>query len=83
MNDLDTGVHPRAGRLQIPRSRGAASGFLLLLLGVWGALIPFIGPYFNFAYTPSCAYSDRWVCPLAPPLNRLPIPVTAGEMSVP
>jgi hypothetical protein len=52
MNDLDTGVHPRAGRLQIPRSRGAASGFLLLLLGVWGALIPFIGPYFNFAYTP-------------------------------
>jgi hypothetical protein len=28
------------------------SGFLLILLGVWGALIPFIGPYFDFAFTP-------------------------------
>ena len=23
-----------------------------MLLGVWGALIPFIGPYFDYAYTP-------------------------------
>jgi hypothetical protein len=48
----DTRVHPRGGRLQMPRSRGAASGFLLILLGVWGALIPFVGPYFDFAFTP-------------------------------
>ena len=34
---------------------------------------------FNFAYNPSCAYSPRYVCPLAPPANRLPMPVTAGE----
>jgi hypothetical protein len=34
------------------RSRGAMSGFLLILLGVWGALIPFVGPYFDFAFTP-------------------------------
>lgn len=34
---------------------------------------------FNFAYNPSCAYSDRWVCPLAPPENTLPEPVRAGE----
>ncbi len=34
---------------------------------------------FNFAYNPSCAYSSRYVCPLAPPANRLPMPVTAGE----
>jgi uncharacterized protein (DUF697 family) len=46
----DTRVH--TGRLQMPRSRGAASGFLLILLGVWGALIPFVGPYFGFAFTP-------------------------------
>src|SRR6202035_5237512 len=26
--------------------------FLLILLGGWGALIPFVGPYFDFAYTP-------------------------------
>lgn len=34
---------------------------------------------FNFAYNPSCAYSDVWVCPLAPAVNRLPTPVMAGE----
>lgn len=34
---------------------------------------------FNFAYNPSCAYSVRWVCPLAPAENRLPVPVRAGE----
>ena len=36
----------------MPRSRGAASGFLLILLGIWGALVPFVGPYFDFAFTP-------------------------------
>jgi uncharacterized protein len=34
---------------------------------------------FNFAYNPSCAYDDRWSCPLSPPENRLPFAVTAGE----
>ena len=34
---------------------------------------------FNFAYNPSCAYDPRWVCPLAPPGNRLPVAVEAGE----
>jgi hypothetical protein len=34
---------------------------------------------FNFSYFPSCAYSSRYVCPLAPPENRLPIAVRAGE----
>ncbi|MGV0851578.1 hypothetical protein [Mycolicibacterium phlei] len=45
------------GRLHMPRSRGAASGLLLLLLGVWGALIPFIGPLFDFAYGPDRAWA--------------------------
>lgn len=36
---------------------------------------------FNFAYNPSCSYSERWVCPLAPVGNRLPEPVWAGEKS--
>ena len=43
--------------LQMRRSRGAFSGFLLILLGLWGALIPFIGPYFHFAYTPDTAWT--------------------------
>ena len=34
---------------------------------------------FNFAYNPSCSYDPRWVCPLAPPGNRLAVPVRAGE----
>lgn len=34
---------------------------------------------FNFAYNPSCAYNDQWVCPLPLPENRLAIPVRAGE----
>ncbi|HVU77586.1 MAG TPA: DUF1684 domain-containing protein [Gaiellaceae bacterium] len=34
---------------------------------------------FNFAYNPSCAYDPRWVCPLAPPGNRLAAAVRGGE----
>ena len=34
---------------------------------------------FNVAYNPSCAYDPRWACPLAPPANRLPVAVRAGE----
>ena len=40
------------GALTMPRSRGAVSGLILVILGAWGALIPFVGPHFNFAYTP-------------------------------
>jgi uncharacterized protein (DUF1684 family) len=36
---------------------------------------------FNFAYNPSCAYDPRWSCPLAPPENKLPLAVRAGERS--
>lgn len=41
-----------AGTLRVRRSKGALSGFVLILLGIWGALIPFVGPYFHYAYTP-------------------------------
>jgi uncharacterized protein (DUF1684 family) len=34
---------------------------------------------FNFAYNPSCSYDPGWVCPLAPPANRLSVAVEAGE----
>lgn len=34
---------------------------------------------FNLSFHPSCAYDPRWSCPLAPPENRLPVPVPAGE----
>jgi hypothetical protein len=38
-------------------SRGRASGGLLMLLGAWGALVPFVGPYFGYAYTPDKAWA--------------------------
>jgi uncharacterized protein (DUF1684 family) len=34
---------------------------------------------FNFAYNPSCAYSERWTCPLPPASNRLVRAVCGGE----
>lgn len=45
------------GILRVPRSRGVFSGLLLVLLGAWGALVPFVGPYFHFAYTPDKAWT--------------------------
>jgi len=35
---------------------------------------------FNYLYNPSCAYDDQWLCPLAPPENRLDAPIRAGEL---
>jgi hypothetical protein len=46
-----------AGVARIPRSRGGVSGVLLILIGAWGGLAPFIGPYFRFAYTPDKAWA--------------------------
>ena len=34
---------------------------------------------FNFTYNPSCSYDPRWVCPLAPPGNRLAAAIRGGE----
>lgn len=42
--------HHRGSAVTMPRSRGAASGLVLVLLGIWGGLIPFVGPYFNYAF---------------------------------
>jgi hypothetical protein len=45
------------GILRVPRTRGALSGLLLVFLGAWGALVPFIGPSFHYAYTPDKAWA--------------------------
>jgi hypothetical protein len=47
----------RVSRTATPRSRGALTGFGLVLLGAWGALIPFIGPYFDYAFTPNKSWT--------------------------
>jgi hypothetical protein len=38
---------------QIPRSRGGLSGLILILLGAWGGLIPLVGPYVKYGFTPN------------------------------
>ncbi|WP_433172294.1 hypothetical protein [Actinoallomurus sp. CA-150999] len=43
--------------LRVPRSRGALSGVILVLLGLWGGLAALAGPYFHFAFTPDKAWS--------------------------
>ena len=47
-----TGTAParRTEALRLPRTTGAVSGLVIVVLGVWGGLIPFIGPYFHYAF---------------------------------
>jgi uncharacterized protein (DUF1684 family) len=69
-SDLSSGVDTYGGgRYLFDTIKGAD-------LGISGAEIMLD---FNYAYNPSCAYDDRWSCPLSPEENRLPFAVTAGE----
>lgn len=36
--------------MRVARSTGAVSGLLIVLLGIWGALVPFVGPYFDYSF---------------------------------
>lgn len=55
------GARPRRRYLTaIPRSRGLLSGLLLVVLGVWGALIPLVGPYFGYEFGSDQAWSMTW-----------------------
>jgi hypothetical protein len=36
--------------MRITRTTGALSGLLIAVLGIWGALVPFVGPYFNYSF---------------------------------
>jgi hypothetical protein len=52
--------------MRMARSTGALSGLLIVVLGLWGALVPFVGPYFNYAFGVNSTWhytSDRlWLC---------------------
>ncbi|HET9895936.1 MAG TPA: hypothetical protein VFQ44_13495 [Streptosporangiaceae bacterium] len=45
-----------ASAVPMARSRGSLSGLALVLLGAWGGLAPFIGPYFRFGFAPDKAW---------------------------
>ena len=54
--------------------------------GTFGRGVVRVGPSrlrldFNYAYNPRCAYSPEWLCPLAPPENRVEAPIRAGELT--
>jgi hypothetical protein len=64
----------RLASRHIPRRRGAATGLLLVLLGLWGALIPFVGPYFNYQIGTTSTWD--WS------MDRLWLPVVPGASAV-
>ena len=43
--------------MRIRRTNGIFGGLLVALLGIWGGIIPFVGPYFNYAFTPDKAWT--------------------------
>jgi hypothetical protein len=60
--------------MRISRTTGFISGVLLVALGIWGAVVPFIGPYFHYAFgtTASWHYST----------NRLLLDILPGALVV-
>jgi hypothetical protein len=55
--------------VRIPRTRGAVSGLILTVLGIWGTLIPLIGPSFNLAVGPDKTFdftTGRLLLEIAP-----------------
>jgi hypothetical protein len=57
----------------IKRRRGVPSGLLITVLGAWGALIPFIGPYFDY----SIGSGDTWHWTM----NRLWLSILPGAVA--
>ncbi|HWD02041.1 MAG TPA: hypothetical protein VG674_06270 [Amycolatopsis sp.] len=57
--DIPGDALPLRGR-RVPVSRGMLTGGLLVLLGIWGGLVPFWGPQFGYAYTPDAAWTWTW-----------------------
>ncbi len=45
-----------AGVSTVRKSRSVVAGMLLIVLGVWGGLAHFVGPYFHYAYTSDTAW---------------------------
>src|ERR1700686_4202672 len=55
--------------MRIARTTGAVSGLLIALLGVWGAVIPFVGPYFDYSFGVNSAWhytTDRLLLSILP-----------------
>jgi uncharacterized protein len=62
------------GRYLVDTAKNTDRGCLEVTTGSLDVVVDF-----NYAYHPSCVYNPAWACPLAPPENRLRVPVRAGE----
>ena len=60
--------------MRLPRSTGAMSGLLVVLLGLWGALIPFVGPYFDYSFGSNSTWHYT--------TNRLLLDILPGALAV-
>jgi hypothetical protein len=60
--------------MRLPRTTGLLSGLVVIVLGVWGALIPLIGPYFHYAF----GNYDKWHFTT----NRLWLDILPGAVAV-
>jgi hypothetical protein len=56
---VDGDARRTAGAL-IPRSRGAVSGVLLAVLGIWGGFVAFVGPYFGYEFGGGHTWVISW-----------------------
>src|SRR6516164_10113710 len=78
----------RPSRTATARSRGAMSGLLLMLLGAWGAIVPFVGHYWGYGFTPNDTWhwtAARWWLEVLPGIGAfvagLLISTTANRMT--
>ena len=62
------------GPARLARSTGAVSGVLVMVLGAWGALIPFVGPYFGYGFGTHAAWHYS--------ANRLWLDILPGAVAV-
>ncbi|MHB1538753.1 MAG: hypothetical protein ACYCUM_13455 [Solirubrobacteraceae bacterium] len=56
------------------RSTGAGAGLLILLLGIWAAIIPFVGPYFHYGFGPDATWHFT--------MNRLWLDILPGAVAI-
>lgn len=42
--------------MRLSRTTGAGAGLLVLLLALWAGFIPFVGPYFNYGFSPDSTW---------------------------
>ncbi len=59
---------------RLPRTTGALSALLIIALGAWGGLIPFVGPYFHYGFGSGHAWHYS--------ANRLWLDIVPGAVAV-